>query len=475
MTNTNIVANKETQTLDAYKRPVENPDLGTLNADQKRAMHELAAFMRSDRPMHLLTAPAGCGKTYLMSRFIELFLHIRKNERLAVSAPTNRAVRVSHNMCKFTSGNLVFKTVHGLLKLLPKLNTDTGKMEFIPALKEDSNLSDYAVLVLDEASQLNDNLFELLLPYTNSRLKIIFVGDDKQIPPVGQENSIPFDEERRKVYNIQVTELTQVVRQAEGSPILSVGQKIRSRIYSSNPIPIKTTVWDEVSDTGVKWISHTEVQTQLEKYFDSSFLQNPNRCKVLAWRKRTVSHYNTAIRKILFPTKFQNKLVAGEKLIAGSTILDEQNNIIFPTYEQFEVVSFTEHNRKLTGIDLKYYEVKVISKSVEGMKEQTIIVIHEQSEKALQNLLQTVRKSANNKPKGSPARKAGFEMYHQLKSFFADVKYDYAWTAHTSQGSSIENVIVDFKDIEGNFNIFERNRIKYTGVTRAENSLIIIN
>lgn len=407
-----------------------------------------------------------------MGKFIELFLNLRKKQNVAITAPTNRAVRVSENMCDYTSEYIVFRTIHSLLKLRPVLDLTTGKQIFKADLNEEGEgLTAISLLVLDEASQLNDQLFEMLIPYTRTgNLKIIFVGDDLQIPPVGQVNSIPFDEEKRDFYNIGVTRITKIVRQAEGSPIIKIGQAIRGKIYRPTLFPIKENSY-KTGEGGNFWINHLQVNRVLENFFNEEFLADTNRCKVLAWRNKTVANYNRSIRKILFGEAAVSKLVPGEKLLAGSTILDEQGNVIFPTYEQFEVVSFTEHKRKLAGVELEYYEVKVTSYNI---KEQVIIVIHERSEIPLKKLLKSLYDRAQAKKVGNPDRKKFFEFYYGLKGFFADIRYDYAWTGHTSQGASIDTVIVDFKDMSANSNIFERNRIKYTAVTRAKKSLFIL-
>jgi ATP-dependent exoDNAse (exonuclease V) alpha subunit len=61
-----------------------------------------------------------------------------------------------------------------------------------------------------------------------------------------------------------------------------------------------------------------------------------------------------------------------------------------------------------------------------------------------------------------------------VRDKLAQVKYNYAITAHKSQGSTYENVIVIEPDIDANSKIVERNRIKYVAYTRAKSLLFIV-
>jgi ATP-dependent exoDNAse (exonuclease V) alpha subunit len=63
--------------------------------------------------------------------------------------------------------------------------------------------------------------------------------------------------------------------------------------------------------------------------------------------------------------------------------------------------------------------------------------------------------------------------YYKAQQAFADVAYNYAITAHKSQGSTYKNVFVIEDDIDFNTNIVERNKIKYTSYTRPTDKLFI--
>jgi ATP-dependent exoDNAse (exonuclease V) alpha subunit len=183
---------------------------------------------------------------------------------------------------------------------------------------------------------------------------------------------------------------------------------------------------------------------------------------------------NNYIRNFKYNT--ESKLVIGEKLLANSPIIIDEI-IVFTTNDEFEVLSFEVKTEVINNGDyaLEYYLAKVQytnlqdgSKSVRDIK-----IIHENSEELYLKLLNILSNMAKSAKKKSDAIDA-WSKYYMFKQHFADVKYNYAITAHKSQGSTYRNVFVIENDLNKNFNVRERNRIKYTAFTRASNNLIII-
>ena len=64
--------------------------------------------------------------------------------------------------------------------------------------------------------------------------------------------------------------------------------------------------------------------------------------------------------------------------------------------------------------------------------------------------------------------------FYEAKRMFADIGYNYAITAHKSQGSTYETAFVVESDIDIQRDIENRNRIKYTAFTRPSKRLVII-
>ena len=64
---------------------------------------------------------------------------------------------------------------------------------------------------------------------------------------------------------------------------------------------------------------------------------------------------------------------------------------------------------------------------------------------------------------------------NEFVNSFAKFKYNHAITVHKSQGSTYKNTIINVKNIGLNSNLQEKERLFYTGITRASDLLIIYN
>ncbi|WP_368969980.1 AAA family ATPase, partial [Pseudomonas neuropathica] len=75
-------------------------------------------------------------------------------------------------------------TVHSLLGLKPQVS-HSGEIEYVRDATQPQKIDDKPLLILDEVSMLNDELFELIYKHVQlTGLKVIFLGDGAQIPPV---------------------------------------------------------------------------------------------------------------------------------------------------------------------------------------------------------------------------------------------------------------------------------------------------
>ena len=72
------------------------------------------------------------------------------------------------------------------------------------------------------------------------------------------------------------------------------------------------------------------------------------------------------------------------------------------------------------------------------------------------------------------SRREAWSNYYDFVNSFCYVNYTYAMTVHKAQGSTIDNVYVVENDINRlDWDIVERNKLKYTAFTRASKNLHI--
>lgn len=443
----------------------------------------------------LLIGYAGTGKTTTVAAIVET-LKLDYNANIILSAPTHKAVRVAKK--KSGIGGVEFSTLQRVLGVKARPNYNTGEMEFEPDYNAPTALSRTTFLMIDEVSMVNQNLYEYLIN-SDIPFPILFIGDSVQIPPVADKkkktlsDSAVFLEAIRKRDNIEVLELTQVRRQAAGNPIIALATTIRNTY--KNVIGKSTyqnsAVLQEDSGKGISVTSNNgEADKQLvASWFTSKeYQENPDYCRVIAYRNTTVTSFNKEIRKIIFgDEKAVEPYTIGERLVFeepyGRNDALGRKKILFQNSDEVEVAAIKpvtlSLRRPVLGVkgvtssivQMKGLELTLKYENDEGEEEQETAIVPLVKEEMLQLLLEveTIAKTCYDKN----LRKDMWKGYFALNESVAYVNYAYAITAHKSQGSTYNNSFVVQWDIDVNFRNEEKNRIMYVAVTRASERLHI--
>lgn len=465
-----------------------------LNEGQAKAFNKILDFLTDpecEKDAFVLSGSAGTGKTYLLKKLVHWVTQNHNKNRIAITAPTNKAVRVLYTAGEFegtqvmnfkkdffdesgyTATSLKYSTIHKLLGLTESI-TKRGEQVFKSSGNNRNEINNYNILIVDETSMLSDELCEEILNFSK-QVKIIFTGDNAQIPPINKDDCIPFRDDH--FYDFDYFELTEIMRQKEGNPIIEASCVIRENLTKAQPIPMLKTQLDE-NDHGIIFYEAREekhkVREMFEEYFNcEAFKEDANYAKVIAWRNKIVAYMNNTIREILYGDSIP-MFVEGEKLIADKPIFGEYG-IVFNTSEEMSVIKVdTRRKTFYTGdykLSAKIYDLEVESYDP-GSKEiikRNIEVIHEDS---LAEYQLVIGKAKNAAKKAYDKRL--WVTYYNIMKWSANVAYNYAITAHKSQGSTYQNVLLVENDIDKNSNIVERNRIKYTAYTRASEKLFIL-
>jgi ATP-dependent exoDNAse (exonuclease V) alpha subunit len=460
-------------------------DLSSLNDDQREAFDRLKDFIydKNDDNIYVLKGWAGTGKTYCVSilvRFVLDVIYPDKNwYKIAVTGPTNKSVRVIKKTTGIRNPRVVFQTIHKMLGLTERITQD-GEQEFVNQGDFVPQIEKTKLLIIDEVSMLNDDLFHEILRYRD-RVKIICMGDPAQIPPVGKPDCIPFRDEFSEMYGIKTIDLKTIMRQKGDNPIISTSVTIRNDL--ENPY-IDTGNDSRLNDRGEgieiinlnssdKRVTFSDI---LSSYFKTEeFKEDSEYSKIIAWRNKTVETMNNLVRKVIYGEEnIGSKILIGEKLIANNPIMD-MNQILFNTNDEFSVENFEIKKEKVRVQDedgtLKYYEARVSYLNDDEKKVHYYIdILHEDSESYFNVLAGKLKKIAIEKR----GKEKSWIKYYEFIRRFADVSYAYAITAHKSQGSTYNTAFVLEDDIDVNTNIVERNRIKYTAYTRSSKKLYVL-
>jgi len=460
-------------------------DLSILNGDQRSAFGRLVKYVRdpNDRSVYVLKGWAGTGKTFCISFFINYLLDELFEDKswykIAVTGPTNKSVRVIKKSTGIYNHRVSFLTIHKLLGLKEKITGD-GVQEFVNDPTQPSKITKIKLLIIDEVSMLNDELFEQVIKKRND-IKIICLGDPAQIPPVGKPDCIPFREELSEEYDIKTIELKTVMRQKLDNPIISSSVLIRNNVTESDPGVEPNTVVNENGE-GIEFLNlnnpeqRKSISDIVARYFKTSEFENDSEfAKIIAWRNKTVATMNSVVRRVIYgDERISEKILEGEKLIANNPYI-VMGTVVFNTNDEFTVESFKIKTKKYrveeAEENIKFYEASVWYYDDNDTRQVEVIeILHEDSEYEFNRLANILKRIAIQK-KGKD--KSWINYYDFIREF-ADVSYAYCITAHKSQGSTYEISVVMEDDIDMNWDVVERNRIKYTSYTRAKKKLYVL-
>ena len=441
-----------------------------LTEEQEAAFQYILNFLKSGKRQMLLGGYAGTGKTTLIRVLLD---HLDKGFASATcTAPTNEAVRV---IAKLTRRKKFHQTIYSLLGLALVQEDDKPPI-LLP--KSDSKLGQYDVVIIDEASMIQEELFDMIQMELNhhSHIQVIYIGDDAQLPPVKDEGK------DSKVFTLTNTvKLVEVQRTAKENPIINIVTDMRNNLESSKDVFEYKTVMNDAKTMGVVFYEDRDEYLNLiyEDFKSDNYKEDSNFVRVLAYTNKTVSILNSMIRKQIFDVEDLQEYEKGENLIVDEPIVENAGQtILFTVGERLKVKDVSlqedpEHAIKYWRLRVENYEeseplrvrrnIKVVHKNyISNYRFMLTKYANEAKEK--------LRNSKNKVPK-----RIAWHAYFGFKNRFSWVKYSYATTVHKSQGSTFQNVYAINADCNKlHWNHVERNKLKYVAFTRPSNLLRII-
>lgn len=208
----------------------------TWTSDQQKALVALRELISgSESKAHTLTGMAGSGKTTLTKEFVKMARQSGK-QVLAV-APTHKARRVMHQI--LNNRSIMRTPTITVASLLGKSRGHSyiGTHNYIVEQDHKMNLAD--VIIIDEVSMLTHDDYTMILGLAMKlKKKILFIGDDAQIPNPSQKmvktavNGVEcyIKDPVRAFTDIPCSRLSQVMRQDETSDLYKLCQRIHDTI-----------------------------------------------------------------------------------------------------------------------------------------------------------------------------------------------------------------------------------------------------
>jgi hypothetical protein len=421
-----------------------------LTADQQKANNAFLDFLVSDEHFFVIQGAAGTGKSFLIKHLLETFyskyqaycLLLQKDLKtfdIQITATTNKAVTVIDEFlrgCTTPQGSRIkTSTIYSLLGLKVQNDRDTGKT----VLSFGNNSPVYQLspgmtplVFVDEASFINEELHEIIETILKNQAdaKIVYIGDQYQLAPVGQTFSA------MDFLQCQKAVLDEVVRNS--GHILATGTNYRKAVETGKFQPIHYNGIDVIHVDGPTFRTMVD-----QSYSDPDW--TPNTSKILAWTNQRVQEYNQHIRSVL---KLPPLFVAGEVAVTNEFI-HGSTTFMRPVDSEVRVTM-------INPVPIDQYGVKGYMVELDRDYVGFMPINLGDTKKLLKKL----------------AEKKDWKLYFEIKETWLDLRAVYSSSIHKAQGSTYETVFLDLSDIGRNWNANDVARLMYVGITRASKRVV---
>jgi hypothetical protein len=305
--------------------------------------------------------------------------------------------------------------------------------------------------------------------------KIIFMGDNKQLPPIGEkDDSQTFNAATKPEYNAK---LTQRMRQDEDSPIIGLSDIIGANIEKAlneikrRVISRRVSDFNPITNKGLLFVTVNEFYSELKK----DLLADIQNTKIIGYTNALRETMNNTARELIWGEQgAKNEYNIGEILVANDLKYDRGiiNGEYYkvtsvtpsPTAVNIEVLNVVNGQARISPMSFPGYRLAVEVISDGDNFGKTIYL----------NLPTKESKTAIDKYQKSYADNKQWGIFYRNRDVLFDVDYGYAITSHKAQGSTINNAYVMEDDIvDSQMSNKEVNQSLNVAVTRPRNKAVI--
>lgn len=482
--------------------PVKNTDVTTVrstgksggityNKEQQSAIINAVSFLKKNTDptqYYVIEGKAGTGKTTIAKEILKEF----EGEQIYVAAVSHKAKGVIKNSFGEDTRGKKFFSIASLLGMKGINDNDTQTTKFQVGTKVPLLDNPPALLVIDEASMITEDVLKKIIDINSSlsrSFQMLFLGDIGQIQPIRDDQSEFYRtnkdllNKKSDIFNSKhKSKLITRVRQGEANPILPYADYFWENSQKENPElnPTQHIVRNnQITDNGSLLFSNSEAEVlnSVIKAVKNAVEKGlTNHVKIVTYHVNEKTELNQKIHEALFGK--DSDYSKGDMLILNSpydlpdvnATMENSSEIQIKSIQDTDVDEFGVHTLYLetngtaytrTGNEQKDCVIQVVSRNDIGLYNQK-----------LQELASHAKRQTNR-----VLKKQAWGDFWEYKGRYADVDFGYAITAHKSQGSTYDIVVVDEKDIMGTTATSnqEKSELIYTALTRPRKTAIVIS
>lgn len=482
--------------------PVKNTDVTTVrstgksggityNKEQQSAIVNAVSFLKTNTDptqYYVIEGKAGTGKTTIAKEILKEF----EDEQIYVAAVSHKAKGVIKNSFGEDTRGKKFFSIAGLLGMKGINDNDTQTTKFQVGLKVPLLDNPPALLVIDEASMITEDVLKKIIDINSSLsrpFQMLFLGDIGQIQPIRDDQSEFYRthkdllNKKSDIFNSKhKSKLITRVRQGEANPILPYADYFWENSQKENPElnPTQHIVRNnQITDKGSLLFSNSEAEV-LNSVIKAvkNAVENglTNHVKIVTYHVNEKTELNQKIHEALFGK--DSDYSKGDFIILNQPY-DVSLYVSMENSTEMQITGINDIEEDENGIHILNIETNGSAYNVHDGSERkncTIRVVSRNDIAKYNQKLQEIANEAKRQKNGAYKRQL-WRQFWEYKGRYADVDFGYAITAHKSQGSTYDIVVVDEKDIMGTTATSnqEKSELIYTALTRPRKTAIVIS
>lgn len=435
---------------------------------QSNAFNEICNHLEGDEGKEfLLTGGGGVGKTYLLKRIISKYL---KTYFFCV-APTHKATSVLREKIITEGKNKEILTLAKFLGLRQDYDEegktffetkDTTKY-FLQKIKDHCGAFKNYCLIVDECSMIDLKY----LNYINTvGIKIIYVGDSYQLPPIDIESKIAKISPIFTIKKINKYKMKTMMRTADDD-LMTLYQVLRQCVDTLEDPKEFIKYFNRKKN--IKWMTKPQFRTALKK----TKMKTNSMVIAYSGQEKKVGEYNKLIKD---RKEGEAKYMKGDKMMFNNFYQHKKKR--FNTGKLFNIchAEQTEEESKYFGKTFRVYKIKIDDNNIVINKiyddDRKIFL---DSARVKRNIIKNIiAQKCLSKVETTLLWKEYYTNYNNLDAPISDA---YAITCHKAQGSTYEEVYIDLTNIEccirQNGDEAMIRRAIYTAASRASKKVYI--
>ena len=410
-----------------------------LNKEQQKAFTEIINFINNPNKKYMnISGGAGTGKTYFIAEILSTILKYKdKNcfiNDVHVTATTNKAAAViSETLSNKSNKPKEVNTVYSFMNLRVKENFRTGMQNITTtrAWKVQSNI----LLIIDECSMVNKELFKYLEMGLNKTCKILFIGDKNQLSPVKESISPVYQKNHDTFY------LTKPMRNGDQPALIELCEQLKQTVLTGIFTPIK-----EIPGV-IDFVNGTQLKGILEREY---LVEDINK-RILCYTNERAIEYGDFIREL---RDYSFSYEIGENVCNNSSI-ELPNKIRLYADQVFKITKINSKYLQFSNMPMSNITIQ----DVNTLVQYDVNVFNNFSDR-----VDLMKHFAYNK---------NWLKYFDIKNTYPDLRSFVSSTIHKAQGSTYDSVIVDLANIGKCTNREQTARMQYVALSRAKNRVFI--